>query len=157
MVGIIPVFAILIANIFTIWNIRWGYEIKSLAVESIILCIVIFALETYEYRLHRKQQPKYLAPHQYVTKLAKKQVNVMAADEESDIPVSNEVGILKSVIKRLTEAEQLSKLEYILNAADQADSVAEEVNRQKLLNKSTIAKQKQFREKRKGFERHRLR
>ena len=63
MVGVIPVFAILIADIYTIWNLRWGYEIKALAVESIILSIVIFGLESYEYIRYRNQQPKYLAPH----------------------------------------------------------------------------------------------
>lgn len=41
----------------------------------------------------------------------------MAADEESDLPISNEVQVLESVIKRLAEVERLSKLEYILHAA----------------------------------------
>jgi hypothetical protein len=43
---------ILIANVYTIWLLRWGYEIVTLAISSIIMALVIFALEVYEYVLY---------------------------------------------------------------------------------------------------------
>jgi hypothetical protein len=40
---------VLIANIYTMWLLRWGYEFKTLAIESSILGVIIFFLEVYEF------------------------------------------------------------------------------------------------------------
>ena len=52
MCGLLQTGPILIANVYTIWLLRWGYEIVTLAISSIIMALVIFALEVYEYVLH---------------------------------------------------------------------------------------------------------
>ena len=56
---------ILIANVYTIWLLRWGYEIVTLAISSIVMAIVIFALELYEYILYRRQEPAFLGVGAY--------------------------------------------------------------------------------------------
>ena len=52
MLGLIQACPIMLVNIYTIWLLRWGYEIKTLSMESIALCIGILALEIYEFILH---------------------------------------------------------------------------------------------------------
>lgn len=44
---------ILIANVYTIWLLRWGYEIVTLSISSIILGIIVFFLEVYEFVLYK--------------------------------------------------------------------------------------------------------
>ena len=66
MVGLVPSAATLIVNVYTIWLLKWGYEIKTLAFESITLCLVITGLEIYEYVKARGTQPKYMAAHEFV-------------------------------------------------------------------------------------------
>ena len=53
------------ANVYTIWLLRWGYEIVTLAISSIILALVIFALEVYEFLLHKRVEPAYLGVGKY--------------------------------------------------------------------------------------------
>ena len=57
MLGLLQACPILLVNIYTIWLLRWGYEIKTLAIESIILCLAILGLEIYEFLLHKRKQP----------------------------------------------------------------------------------------------------
>ena len=44
---------ILIANVYTIWLLRWGYELVTLAISSIIMTLGIFGLEVAEFVLYR--------------------------------------------------------------------------------------------------------
>lgn len=48
------------------------------------------------------------------------EVAVMGADEESHEPSSNDVQILETMIKRLTEADKLSRLEHTMVEAERA-------------------------------------
>lgn len=57
--------AILIANVYTIWLLRWGYEIVTLAISSIIMTLLICGLEIAEFVLYRDQEPAFLAVKDY--------------------------------------------------------------------------------------------
>ncbi len=52
--------AFLFVNAYTIWLLPWGYEIKTLAIESSVLAVIIFFLEVFEFNAYRKHQPTYL-------------------------------------------------------------------------------------------------
>ena len=65
MVGLVQTGTILMANVYTIWLLRWGYEIVTLAISSMILGLVIFALEVYEFILHKRIEPEYLGVGSY--------------------------------------------------------------------------------------------
>ena len=65
MLGLVQTGTILIANAYTIWLLRWGYEIVTLSVSSIVLGLAIFALEIYEFVLHQRQEPAYLGVGDY--------------------------------------------------------------------------------------------
>lgn len=65
MASLIPTGTILMANVYTIWLLRWGHEIVTLAISSIILALVIFALEVYEFVLHKRAEPNYLGVGKY--------------------------------------------------------------------------------------------
>lgn len=65
MCSLVPTGIILMANVYTIWLLRWGYEIVTLAISSIILALVIFALEVYEFLLHKRVEPAYLGVGKY--------------------------------------------------------------------------------------------
>lgn len=66
------------------------------------------------------------------------------------VPFSKDVKVLEQVIKRLNEADKLSKLEFDLI---QADRLAREQHSAERKPQTTVsAKQKQFRERRKAFE-----
>lgn len=80
MVGIIPTFAILFANIQTVWLLRWGYELKSLSIEMSILAIAVFAIEMVEFQNYRDQQPKFMAVHEYIPRTKKRIAAVMGVD-----------------------------------------------------------------------------
>lgn len=54
MVGLIHTAPIILVNIYTIWLLKWGYEIKTLAIENMLMAVVIFFLELYEFILYRK-------------------------------------------------------------------------------------------------------
>ena len=53
------------ANVYTIWLLRWGYEIVTLSISSLILGLAIFILEVYEFMLHKRQEPEYLGVGSY--------------------------------------------------------------------------------------------
>lgn len=65
MASLISTGPILIANVYTIWLLRWGYEIVTLAISSIIMAMVIFALEIYEYILYKRHEPEFLGVGAY--------------------------------------------------------------------------------------------
>jgi hypothetical protein len=54
MVSLIQTAPIFMVNVYTIWLLRWGYEIVTLSIEAIILALVILGLEIYEYILHKQ-------------------------------------------------------------------------------------------------------
>lgn len=72
MLGLIQACPIVLVNIYTIWLLRWGYEIKTLSMESIVLCIVILALEVYEFILHKQKEPEFLKVRDFFGKRTKK-------------------------------------------------------------------------------------
>ena len=53
------------ANVYTIWLLRWGYEIVTLSISSLILGLTIFVLEVYEFILHKRAEPEYLGVGSY--------------------------------------------------------------------------------------------
>ena len=55
MLSLLQACPIFLVNIYTIWLLRWGYEIKTLSIESIILCFAILGLEIYEFVLHKRK------------------------------------------------------------------------------------------------------
>ena len=65
MCNLVQTGTILMANVYTIWLLRWGYEIVTLAISSMILGLVIFALEVYEFIVHRRQEPEFLTVGSY--------------------------------------------------------------------------------------------
>ena len=72
MLGLIQACPIMLVNIYTIWLLRWGYEIKTLSMESIALCIGILALEIYEFILHKQREPELLKVRDFFGKRTKK-------------------------------------------------------------------------------------
>ena len=72
MLGLVQACPIILVNIYTIWLLRWGYEIKTLSMESILLCIVILALEVYEFILHKQKEPELLKVRDFFGKRTKK-------------------------------------------------------------------------------------
>ena len=72
MLGLIQACPIVLVNIYTIWLLRWGYEIKTLSMESIVLCIVILALEVYEFILHKQKEPEFIKVRDFFGKRTKK-------------------------------------------------------------------------------------
>ena len=72
MLGLVQACPIVLVNIYTIWLLRWGYEIKTLSMESILLCIVILALEVYEFILHKQKEPELLKVRDFFGKRTKK-------------------------------------------------------------------------------------
>ena len=56
---------ILIANVYTIWLLRWGYELVTLAISSIIMTLGIFGLEVAEFVLYRNQEPSLMGVNEY--------------------------------------------------------------------------------------------
>ena len=65
MINLVQTGTVLMANVYTIWLLRWGYEIVTLAISSMILGLVIFLLEVYEFILHRRAEPEYLGVASY--------------------------------------------------------------------------------------------
>ena len=59
---------ILMANVYTIWLLRWGYEIVTLSISSIIMAVVIFGLEVYEFVLYRAEEPEFMGVGDYFAK-----------------------------------------------------------------------------------------
>lgn len=68
MFSVLQMGAILIANVYTIWLLRWGYEIVTLSISSIILAVVIFGLEIYEFVLYRNEEPDFMGVGDYFAK-----------------------------------------------------------------------------------------
>ena len=87
---------------YTIWLLRWGYELVTLAISSIILSISIFILEVYEFVLYKRHEPEYLGVGDYFSgqknpayrkggrksadweRMRKAQVRVMSVMENGD-------------------------------------------------------------------------
>ena len=67
MLSLLQAGPITLVNIYSIWMLRWGYELKTLAIESFILTVAIFALEIYEFVLYKNLEPKYLGVQDYFT------------------------------------------------------------------------------------------
>jgi hypothetical protein len=59
MVGLLQVVPVGFVDAYTIWQIEWGYELKTLAIENLTLAVVIFLLEIYEFNLYKEK----LLPH----------------------------------------------------------------------------------------------
>lgn len=157
MFGILPSAAILIVNAYTIWLLNWGYEIKTMAFESIALSLTIFSLEVFEFVRYRNSEPKYMAAHEFVlTSKQAKQVAVLAVDDdERPARVVNDISVLETVIRRLNETEKLTMLQHKIEEAEMAyegDPANEDKRRKMMLRTSSMHKQQQFREKRKQFE-----
>ena len=68
MCSLLQMGSIVLANVYTIWLLRWGYEIVTLAIESIVMALLIFSLEIYEFVLYRRQEPEYLSVGAYFAK-----------------------------------------------------------------------------------------
>lgn len=47
---------LIIVDIYTLMFIPWGYEIMVLSIDSLIMSLVIFALEIVEFTLYKKKQ-----------------------------------------------------------------------------------------------------
>jgi hypothetical protein len=60
MIGLLQVVPVAFVDAYTIWQIEWGYEIKTLSIENLVLAALIFSLEIYEYVLYRKQEPRFM-------------------------------------------------------------------------------------------------
>ena len=57
---ILNVFPLLYVSVYTIWLIPiFGYEIRTLSIESIAISLTIAALEIYEYIYYLSQEKKY--------------------------------------------------------------------------------------------------
>lgn len=112
MISMIQACPIMMVNIYTIWLIRWGYELKTLSMESIILCIVILALEIYEFILHKQREPTLLKVRDFFGKRTKRvgMLKVMSGfeDDEQD-PDGN---INESQI-RLSNVERSKRSEFL--------------------------------------------
>ena len=65
MASIVHTAIIVIANVYTIWLLRWGYEIVTLAISSITMAVIIFALEIYEFVLFKRQEPEFMGVNDY--------------------------------------------------------------------------------------------
>ena len=65
MASLLQTAAVVLANVQTIWLLRWGYEIVTLAISSMIMAIVIFALEVYEFVLYKRDEPTHLRVGDY--------------------------------------------------------------------------------------------
>ena len=63
LIGLVHLVTFLFVNIYTIWLLPWGYEIKTLAIESSVIAVGIFFLEILEFNAYRKHQPKYMNVH----------------------------------------------------------------------------------------------
>ena len=109
--SVVQVAAITVANIYTIWLLRWGYEIVTLAISSIIMNLVILGLEITEFVLYRDQEPVFMGvkdcfsnqldpqekkqqdarKRQWKKNFKKSQVKVMSMLEEE--AVNDDIGI----------------------------------------------------------------
>jgi len=65
MASVLGTGVILIANVYTIWLLRWGYEIVTLSISSIVMNLVIFGLEVYEFILYRDKEPLFMGVNDY--------------------------------------------------------------------------------------------
>ena len=65
MCNLVQTGTILMANVYAIWLLRWGYEIVTLSISSLILGLIIFILEVYEFILHKREEPEYLGVGAY--------------------------------------------------------------------------------------------
>lgn len=122
MLSLLQVFPILLVNIYTIWLLRWGYEIKTLAIESIVLCFVILALEIYEFVLHKQNEPQFMHVRDFFgakgRKGAKGRINVMSGyDDDQDPDGSNAVN--ESQI-RLSNAVKAKASEYLPSRGEES-------------------------------------
>ena len=68
MVSLIQTAPIFTVNIYTIWLLRWGYEIVTLSYEAITLALLILGLEIYEFILYKNHEPEYLGVREYFSK-----------------------------------------------------------------------------------------
>ena len=68
MVSLIQTAPIFMVNVYTIWLLRWGYEIVTLSIEAIVLALIILGLEIYEFILHKQQEPEYMGVRDYFSK-----------------------------------------------------------------------------------------
>jgi len=66
MIGLLQVIPVCMMDVYTIWQLNWGYEIKTLSIENLILAIVITGLEIYEFVLYKNQQPNYMGIKDYL-------------------------------------------------------------------------------------------
>ena len=53
-------------DVYTIWQLNWGYEIKTLSIENLVLAVVIAGLEIYEFVLYKNQQPNFMGIKDYL-------------------------------------------------------------------------------------------
>ena len=65
MASVIHTAIIAIANVYAIWQLRWGYEIVTLSISSLIMAVVIFALEIYEFVLFKNKEPEFMGVNDY--------------------------------------------------------------------------------------------
>ena len=68
MISLLQMAPIALVNIYTIWLLRWGYQIVTLSIEAIVLALVILALEIYEFVLHKSAEPEYMGVRDYFAK-----------------------------------------------------------------------------------------
>jgi len=53
MIGLLQVIPVCLIDVYTIWQLNWGYEIKTLSIENLALAVVIVILEIYEFVLYK--------------------------------------------------------------------------------------------------------
>ena len=81
MCNLVQTGTVLMANVYTIWLLRWGYEIVTLSISSLTLGLAIFIMEVYEFILHKREEPEYLGVGSYFKGqggLRKKQLSASA-------------------------------------------------------------------------------
>ena len=66
MIGLVQSGPALFVNVYTIWLLKWRYEIWILSIECILIGFSIFFLEVYEFVLYKRKQPSYLGVADYM-------------------------------------------------------------------------------------------
>ena len=111
MISMIQACPIMMVNIYTIWLIRWGYELKTLSMESIVLCLVILALEIYEFILHKQREPELLKVRDFFGKRTKRvgMLKVMSGLDDEQDPDGN----LNESQVRLSNVERSKRSDFL--------------------------------------------
>lgn len=120
MFSVLSTAIVFIADVYTIWLLRWGYELVTLAISSMTLAIAIFVLEIYEFILCKREEPEFLGVGDYFDKQVDPKIRQSALRKQEE-----KRSIRKSQVKVMSIIEDGSDAPGIPQSEDDYATVSQ--------------------------------